>query len=82
MTDAIERKIWEYHGKINDCDKKIGGLSSRKNVIRRRLRSEEGGSEEDQYELESIKRDEIRVEAQRQAYVQANHDFDSLLDEI
>jgi hypothetical protein len=53
MENAIEKKIWEYQGKI-----------------------------EAHAELQSIKNDEIRIEAQRQAYVQAKHDFDSLLDSL
>ena len=83
MESSIRKKITEYRNKIADCDKILEGLRFEKNGLRNKRRgadSIKGTNAE--FQLNSMKKEESIVEARRQCFVQAMHDFDSLLDEF
>lgn len=79
MTEAekaIEKLKIDYDNKISDCDKLI--KNSRK--ILGRLRRGEFETTEDDHFL--IKKEHAVTQAQRQAYVQAKCDIDSIIDHL
>lgn len=83
MKTAIEKIILEYRAKIRDVDTLLETAHNRKDYLRDRYRNktgDEGASVME--ELSSVRKEEIKLNAQRQCYVQAVHDFDSLLDEV
>ena len=73
MEDKIERIISEYERKISICDELLRIDLVKKRVARR---------ENDLEGVESFVKSIAIKNAQRQAYVQAIVDFDSLLDEL
>ncbi len=81
MESLIRKHIDEYQSKITDCDRKLKAIEAEKISLRERV---PGGSEIGvawhMNELSSIYKDEAGIKIQRQCYVQAMHDFDSLLD--
>ena len=82
MENAIDKLMWEYTQKITACDALLGEISVKKSSLRRKIRDEPDKCSDEQEELLTIKKEEIRLDAQRQCYVQAKHDFDSLLDKL
>ena len=80
MEDMIEKKVFEYKQKISNCDNLLDECSARKGYLRNRIKDKGDKATGEQFELASIKAEEVKLETQRQCYVQAMHDFDSLLD--
>ena len=71
IVDAIERLVYEYKGKQQDCDKLLGPLTIRISVHRR------NGDD-----IQDFRKEQAVINARRQAYVQAESDIDGLLDYI
>ena len=80
MEGVIEKKVFEYKQKISNCDNSLGEAAARKGYLRNRIKDKGDKATGEQFELVSIKLHETKLETQRQCYVQAMHDFDSLLD--
>jgi len=73
MKNSIEKLINEYAMKIQMCDKVIHGLEETKRIARREKFIEDS---------KRIRGELQVVYAQRQSYVQAKVDIDSLLDNL
>lgn len=72
MNEEIEKLIYIYDLKIDDCDKVIDHLTKQIGRIRR-------GTSDDEFLIQHRK-DRAAEQAKKQAYVQAKYDFDSLFD--
>ncbi len=72
MESEIEKMKANYDLKIADCDKGIEGLRKAIAINRKH------GTDVDA--AKALRKDRAIKQAQRQAYVQAKYDFDSLLD--
>jgi hypothetical protein len=78
MLESIKKMMNEYDLKIADCDKLID--SQRKAIkVMRRDKSE---CPKLMKELSDMRKDRAITQAQRQCYVQAKYDFDSLIDDL
>jgi len=69
MIEDIEKMMLEYDRKIEDCDTQIRHQRKAISICRR---SDENCSQ--------LRKERAIVQAQRQCYVQAKYDFDSLID--
>ena len=77
IRKGIEKLIKDYDSKISDCDTLI--KTQRKGLSKYR-RGENTSEDED--DRKAILKERAIAQAQRQAYVQAKYDIDSLLDLI
>lgn len=71
IKKEIEKQISDYEQKIAECDVLIDGLKAERRLFR---------SYNDTNSVKSVSKELAVKQAQRQAYVQAKSDFDSLLD--
>lgn len=71
MKKHIEKLIAEYDVKIADCDTQINGLKKDKKLFRKKHW---------QLKLDDCRAEMYIKQVQRQAYIQAKSDIDSLLD--
>ena len=72
MSEEIDKLIFIYDLKIDDCDKVITHLTNEIRKVRR-------GSGSPEF-LEQNKKDRAIEQAKKQSYVQAKYDIDSLID--
>jgi len=73
MENQIEKLTCEYEDKIGTCDDQIRNCVIRKSTARR------NGNKRD---VDDLSREVAIISAQRQAFVQAKVDIDSLLDHL
>lgn len=69
INEAIEKLIKEYKDKVNDCDTALDNIALKKTDARAN----------NQNELDYLLKEEVVKQAQKQAYAQAQKDFESLL---
>ena len=73
MEEEIEKLKSQYDMKISNCDKSIQADRKAIAICRKQKRDEDA---------DLIRKNRAITQAQRQAYVQAKYDFDSLLDYV
>ena len=71
MQTEINKLLVEYQLKINDCDTL---LAQKYGLIGENRQSKNNGL------VASLRKEKAIIEARKQAYVQAKHDIDSLID--
>ena len=77
IRKGIAKLIKDYDSKISDCDTLI---ETQRKVLSKYRRGENTSEDED--DRKAILKERAIAQAQRQTYVQAKYDIDSLLDLI